>query len=426
MNLEASIKKNLVLFLTGKLTAALGSSIYGFAIGLYILEKTGSSLNFAITLLLSILPRILLSPLAGTLSDRWNRKKIIIISDFACALWIAIVWGMFSFVTQEIWLLYVATALLSILNTFYSAAITSTIYNMVGPDYLQKAMSLNQVATSLSTILGPVLGGIFFGLFPVTIFMVINFFTFLISGIASIIIQYELFAEKKEKTKENNIFTDLKLGIYYVKNQPFLLHLIILSIWINFWFASFPVAMPYLVLTIRGMAPYQLGIIEGAFSIGMMLMAIVLSTRPEIKRKERTVLGGVILLALALTFLGLPSIQGLLQVPNSIIFPYLIAVVLLLSSFMMIINMPVLVLIQKSTPDEYRGRVNSLLETGATAMMPLGYIIFGILLEKMPVWILLCICSLSIIVLIIYHIKNKTFTPYLLKMEKADQYEVEV
>ena len=69
--------------------------------------------------------------------------------------------------------------------------------------------------------------------------------------------------------------------------------------------------------------------------------------------------------------------------------------------------MPIMVLLQKSTPDEYRGRVMSLLETGAGAMAPLGYIIFGFLLERMPVWILMAICGMSIILLILYHIKRK-------------------
>ncbi|MDA6131303.1 hypothetical protein OSK38_28550, partial [Escherichia coli] len=81
--------------------------------------------------------------------------------------------------------------------------------------------------------------------------------------------------------------------VSYVKNQPFIKNLIIISIWLNFWFAVFPVAMPYLVLTVRKMSSLQLGIIEGAFSVGMLIMAVVLSARPEVKRKEVTIFGGV-------------------------------------------------------------------------------------------------------------------------------------
>ncbi|WNS76305.1 MFS transporter [Bacillus sp. DTU_2020_1000418_1_SI_GHA_SEK_038] len=424
--MAGTIQKNLFLFLIGKMTAVLGSSIYGFAIGLYILAKTGSSLNFAITLLLSALPRILLSPIAGTLSDRWNRKLMIISSDFACAIWLVIVFFIFTFVYPEIWVLYLATAVLSILNTFYSIAVTSAIHNMVGPEYLQKAMSLNQAAASLSAILGPVLGGVFFGLFNITTFMIINIITFTISGLASVFIQYDLFAEKKEKANGNSVLTDLKFGFIYVKNQPFIKNLIMICIWLNFWFAVFPVAIPYLVLTIRKMESIQLGVIEGTFSVGMMVMAIILSTRPEIKRKELSIFGGLIAMSTVLILLGLPNVPGMTHISNTLFFPYLVIMVFLLSTFIMLINMPIMVLLQKSTPDEYRGRVMSLLETGASAMTPLGFIIFGFALEKMPVWILLAVCGLSIIVLILYHIKKKTITPYLREENNPKEVILEV
>ncbi|MEW9503167.1 MFS transporter [Jeotgalibacillus marinus] len=413
-----AIKKNLVLFLLSKTVAVLGSNIYGFAISWYILAETGSALNFGVALLLSTLPRVLLSPIAGTLSDRWNRKRIIITSDFACAIWLAIVLLLFSFVNQEIWLLYLATVVLSILNTFYSSAVTSAIYNMVGPNYLQKAMSLNQGVVSLSGVLAPALAGIFFVIFPITTFMIINIIAFIISGIASILINYELFAEKKEKKQETSIFADLKFGLFYVKTQPLLLHLIVIFFFINFWFSVYPVTIPYLVTTIRGMEEFHLGFINSTFAAGMMLMAIIFSARAEVKRTELALFGGVGSLAIVLILIGLPSFPSMIQVSNMIILPYLMLMVLILSSSIMIINLPIQVLIQKSTPDDYRGRVMSLIETGTSAMVPLGYLIFGVLLEIIPAWILLGICGVSIISFIVYHIRNKVVIQLL---READQ-----
>lgn len=424
--MSGAVKKNLVLFLIGKVTAVLGSSIYAFAIGLYILAETGSSLNFAFTLVLSMLPRILLAPVAGTLSDRWNRKKMIIISDFLCALWLGAILVVFTFVYNEIWVLYIATAGLSTLNTFYSAAVNSSIYNMVGPDSLQKAMSLNQAAISLSAILGPVLGGVFFGIFPITVFMLLNIGAFTISGVASTLIQYDLFARKKEAESANSLTRDFKEGIRYVKKQPFIFHLIIVSIWLNFWFAVFPVAMPYLVLTIRGMTSIQLGIIEGAFSVGFMVLALIFSARKEIERKERSIIGGTIVLSSGILMMGLPGIPGMAGISNEIMFVYLVVMVLILSSSIMFINMPIMVLLQKSTPDEYRGRVMSLLETGSSAMMPLGFIIFGALLERVPVWILLAFCGLSILSLMLYQFKKKVFFQLLRETDKPQVISAEI
>lgn len=424
--MENKIKRNISLFLTGKLTAALGSSIYGFAIGLYILAETGSSLNFAITLLLTVLPRVLLAPIAGTLSDRWERKKIIIISDFACAVWLLFIFLLFTFFVQEIWVLYLATAVLNTLNTFYSTAVTSAIHNMVGSEYLQKAMSLNQAAVSISTILGPVLGGVLFGFLNISVFMILNVVAFTISGLASIFISYDLFAEKKINEMNTSVFTELKSGISYVRNNDFLKSLIMVSVVLNFWFAIFPVVMPYLVLTVRSMEPYRLGIIEGAFSVGMLVMSVVLAQRKEIKNKEKSIMGGLIGMAIVLILIGVPSIPVLMGISNNIYFPYLICLVVLLASFIMIINMPIMVLLQKSTPDEYRGRVMSLLETGASAMTPLGFILFGFILELVPAWIILAISGASIILLVLYTIKEKTLIQHLRNSEEKQEVVLEV
>jgi MFS transporter, DHA3 family, macrolide efflux protein len=423
--LETAVKKNLILFLTSKVTAVLGSSIYAFAIGLYILAETGSSLNFAFTLVLSMLPRILLAPIAGTLSDRLDRKKLIITSNFASAIWLGGVLLTFTVVSQEIWLLYVSTAGLSVINTFYTIAVTSSIPNMVGPDNLQKAMSLNQAAISLSTILGPVLGGVFFGIFQINLFMGLNMLTYLISAIASIMIQYNLYSSKASRKKDASLSEDLKQGVSYIKAQPFLFHLVVISIWLNFWFAVFPVAMPYLVLTVKGMSSIQLGIIEGAFSIGMMVLALVLSARKEIRRKEFSIIGGIIVLSFILILMGVPAITPLMGISDGVVFIYLIALVLVLAAAIMLINMPVTVLLQRNTPDEYRGRVMSLLETGSSAMTPLGFILFGFLLEKMPVWILLGVCGISLLSLVMYLYREKMFLKLLRNEVKVNTTAIE-
>jgi MFS transporter, DHA3 family, macrolide efflux protein len=423
--LETAVKKNLILFLTSKVTAVLGSSIYAFAIGLYILAETGSSLNFAFTLVLSMLPRILLAPIAGTLSDRLDRKKLIITSNFASAIWLGGVLLTFTVVSQEIWLLYVSTAGLSVINTFYTIAVTSSIPNMVGPDNLQKAMSLNQAAISLSTILGPVLGGVFFGIFQINLFMGLNMLTYLISAIASIMIQYNLYSSKASRKKDASLSEDLKQGVSYIKAQPFLFHLVVISIWLNFWFAVFPVAMPYLVLTVKGMSSIQLGIIEGAFSIGMMVLALVLSARKEIRRKEFSIIGGIIVLSFIVILMGVPAITPLMGISDGVVFIYLIALVLVLAAAIMLINMPVTVLLQRNTPDEYRGRVMSLLETGSSAMTPLGFILFGFLLEKMPVWILLGVCGISLLSLVMYLYREKMFLKLLRNEVKVNTTAIE-
>jgi MFS family permease len=75
--------KNLVLFSAGKSVSMFASSIYSFAIGLYVLKLTGSALNYATTIMLHILPMIIMSPVAGVLADKISKKKLIVGMDLA-------------------------------------------------------------------------------------------------------------------------------------------------------------------------------------------------------------------------------------------------------------------------------------------------------------------------------------------------------
>lgn len=146
-------------------------------------------------------------------------------------------------------------------------------------------------------------------------------------------------------------------------------------------------------------------------------MAIFLSSRPEMKKKENAIIGGMIALSLVLILLGIPSMPGLSAISNNFVFIYLIILVLLLSTFVMLINMPVMVLLQKSTPDSYRGRVMSIMEMGASAMTPFGFIIFGALLESVPVWLLFAVCGLSIFLLLCYQLWKRTLIIHLRELD---------
>ncbi|GAA0780233.1 MFS transporter [Hathewaya limosa] len=77
---------NINCYILGRAISSFGTQIYNFILALYILKITGTALTFAITLVLSIIPRIILGPIAGILVDRLDRKKIIVITDILCGI----------------------------------------------------------------------------------------------------------------------------------------------------------------------------------------------------------------------------------------------------------------------------------------------------------------------------------------------------
>ncbi len=148
------------------MTSLLGAGIYTFAMGLYVLKTTGSGMGFATTLVCGSLPRMICGPIAGAVADRVSRRWLVIGTDLLSSLTMLIMFILATiFGPSLLFYLYFSKALLSICASFYSVALTSSIPNLVDEGRIQKASALNQTATSLSNILGPIIGGVIFGFF---------------------------------------------------------------------------------------------------------------------------------------------------------------------------------------------------------------------------------------------------------------------
>jgi len=112
----------------GQLISTLGSSLTGFALGVWIYEQTGSPTLFAVNLFVYFLPRVILSPFAGVLADRFDRRVMMLISDAVAALATLTIAILFFSGHLQVWHIYIASAFFAIANTLqwpaYSAATT--------------------------------------------------------------------------------------------------------------------------------------------------------------------------------------------------------------------------------------------------------------------------------------------------------------
>ena len=144
----------------GQCVSIIGSGLTRFALGLWVYQHTGSVTNFALIALSSILPHLLLSPLAGALVDRWDRRKAMIFSDIGAGLSTLLI-AMFFFVNRlEVWHIYLATALSSACGTFQWPAYTAAISLLVPKKNLGRANGMVQFGQAASEILTPILAGV--------------------------------------------------------------------------------------------------------------------------------------------------------------------------------------------------------------------------------------------------------------------------
>ncbi|AZR74773.1 hypothetical protein BBF96_01105 [Anoxybacter fermentans] len=385
----------MILMLAGKLVSLFGTYIYSFAIGLYVLKVTGSGMNFATTLVFSMLPRVILGPFAGAIADHFNRKRMVIIMDFLSGIIVLALYGIAFYDSLRLSYIYTVAVLLSICNTFFNVALDASIPNLVDEKRLLKINSFNQSIMSLAQITGPMIGGLIYGLVDVKVFLVINGLSFIISAISEIFIDFELTADRgRDRKKEDitflkKIINEMKEGFLYLKESKFLLTLLSFALFMNFLVnLGYAVSVPYIINKVIKLTPGQYGIISSTFSIGIFLGSLVLSILPEFKKKYKIMTISLSIFAVELVLTGIPGIPVLRFIDKYIFFIFYSTLAFLMGVKQAIINIPLQVEFQRQIPDKYRGRVFGLIQTTAMAITPLALILAGIFTEMIPVYIL--------------------------------------
>ncbi|QUH30117.1 MFS transporter [Vallitalea guaymasensis] len=401
-------KKNTILFLLGKLVSLFGTRIYGFAMGLYILKITGSALNFSISILLSTIPALIFGPIGGVIADRVDRKKMVLLADFFSGVIMFIAFGLSQIFGLELWIIYMSTVLLSILNALFATAFDAALPNLVDESSLSKVNSYNQAMNSLTGVLAPIIGGIVYALVPPTMFILFNGISFVLSTFSEYFIDFYWKVEKsveKIVIKEVDFFANIKEGFAYIKTKSLIFSVISVAVFINFLFTAINVAIPHIVVVQFNMSDEIYGIIESALAIGSLFVSITFANK----------LGVLKPLKMGLFVIGLGIINILFSVPliatglldiNNFVAVYYSILFFLMGCILVLINIPMAVYIQKTTDDEYRGRVMGLNGTLCMAISPLGYLLHGFLLDLIPTYIIMIYAGVGIFLIAIYMIKK--------------------
>lgn len=372
--------RNIILMMIGKMTSLLGSGIYTFAMGLYVLKITGSGVGFATTLICGSIPRMVCGPIAGVVADRVNRRWLVIGTDLLSSVTMFTMFILSTTFGPSLLFIYISAALLAICASFYSVAFTASIPTLVDGMRIQKASALNQTAASLSTILAPIIGGMVFGFFSITFFFLLNGIAFFLAVIVQLFIVFDLYKVEAEQGK-THFLTSIKEGFLYVKQQHDIYGLLKMAFWINFFLSALSVSLPYIIIQSLHLSSRQLGIVEGMLSVGVLAASIILSIRKEMNDMFRSIRIGLFVFAGLILCTAFPL---LFTLPKIVSFIYYIIFMFLCGATMISINVPLQVHMQKTTDPGYLGRVFGLLETIATAIQPLGMMLYGFLLDMIP------------------------------------------
>ena len=380
--------KNLGLFIIGKLISVFGSAIYTFAIGLYVLKQTGSGFSFALTLFVGLIPTIIFSPVAGYMSDRFDKKKIVVFMDFANGMMFLILFVLTLKFELNQPMIYISTFMTTVFTTFFGIAFEAAKPNLVADEKLMSINSLSKVIDSTALILAPVLGGLIFAFTDIKTFILINAVCFIFSAGIETMIDFNYNIKSTAEINDDGGFVeDIKDGLTYIRKSSEIVKMINVLVILNFFISfSVTVPLPYIINNLLNLSSNQYGIIQGAFPVGMILGAVVVGRIIEKIDYMKLLIFSSITLSVAIALLGLPLV--LADASSLAYMIYYISVMVIFGIAISFIDVPILWLMQKSIPDNLRGKVLSISMSIVKLIAPLGLVISGMIINSVPVYIM--------------------------------------
>ncbi len=376
-SIQGSWKQRFFIIWTGQALSMFGSSLVQFALVWWLTSSTGSATVLSTATLVALLPQIIISPFAGPLVDRLDRRRIMIVADLAVAVATGLLMLLFLYGKIQLWHVYAAMAARSFGQAFHSPAMISSTSLLVPLEQHTRISGLNQTLHGLINIVAPPIGAVLIAVLPMHGVLAIDISTALLAVVPLFFISIPSprrnDAGGKGGSLRTNYMTDLREGLKYVFGWKGLSVLILLAMMLNFLLAPASSLMPLLVTRVFGKGAIELAAIETTLGIGVILGGLALSAWGGFKRKIATALSGVAGMGLGVLIVGLSPAN---------LFALLIAASFITGVMQVFANGSLSAILMSTVRHDMQGRVFSLLSAGAAAMMPISLMIAGPLSDR--------------------------------------------
>jgi DHA3 family macrolide efflux protein-like MFS transporter len=286
---------------SGQLISVLASSMTQFALTIWAYQETGSATSLGIISTAFVVPFLLLSPIAGVMVDRHNRKLMMMVSDLTAVLATAGILVLHATGNLQIWHLYVAAVVNGLGNTFQWPAYSATISTMVPKEKYSRANGMMSLVESGPAVLAPLLAGILLPIITLTGILVLDVVTFFLAIFALTLVNIP----QPEKTVEGQaesggIFKEALYGFKYIYARRGLLGLLTFFVILNFIIGlSISLFSPF-ILERTNQDSAILGIVTSANAIGAVVGGLLISLWGGFKKRMDSIFIGEALTGLFL------------------------------------------------------------------------------------------------------------------------------
>ena len=286
----------------GQLVSVLASSATGFALSIWAYETTGSATALGVISTSFLIPFLLLSPIAGAMVDRYNRKLMMMVSDLAAAVATIAVLVLHATGGLAIWHLYFTSVLIGLGNTFQWPAYSAAITTMVPKEQYQRANGMMSLVDSGPGVLAPLLAGALYPIAGLTGILVLDVATFVLAIAALLIVEIPTPPRSAEGVAaRGHLLAEAVFGFKYIFRRKSLLGLQLFFVTLNF-LTGFGLVTPF-ILARTGNNSLSLGAVTSAAALGGVAGGLLMSAWRGFKRRMTNVFVGEFLFGLLGFFL---------------------------------------------------------------------------------------------------------------------------
>ncbi len=384
------------------------SNVLQFALALYVLEMTGSSGVYASILSIIVIPRILLTPIAGVIGDRRRKIELIKSLNFITVIIMAI-FSIYSYYMRDFQLLmvYLLVIILEIIEVFYQAAESSILPEIIDKELLGEAATLAKIDDGIVYITTPLLGALLYKNFGITGSFIAVACLLAVATFLNIFIKTPNASPlvKHESSNVKQYWVEFKEGIEELKKDKFIKNFVFISPVINLSFSAvFNVVITFLLLEIYGTSEYIYGLYRAITAsmvliVPLLVLPIVKKCKTEVLLKNSSLIISICIFLIAVaSYIGINGNEKV-QVITIFVIAFLDCITI---ASVMPLHLSISVFYQKNIKDEYRSRIMSVSRMLSLSSIPIGSMFYGLLTDRIPIYYCLAIGAVGVFIVYPY------------------------
>ena len=360
-----------VMIWSGQAASQFGSQLAQFALVWWITQTTQSAVALTTATLFAILPSVIVMPFAGALVDRWNRRRVMLATDSLSAVVAFVLAGLFVAGEAQLWHVYAAIFVRSILGAFQMPAMQASTSMLVPEAHLTRVGGMNQMLQGAMGIFAPAGGALVLSIAPISAAMGIDVLTALMAVLPLLFVAIPQPARQAAPGAHlpgPALLREMREGVAVLAGNRGLVFIAGMASLLNFLLTPTGALAPILITRhFAGGAP-ELALLEGAGGIGLVLGGLAMSAWGGFKRRIYTTIAGAVGIGAGIAVIGFAP---------SAAFGMAVAGMFLASVMQALANGSVFAIFQSVIPKHAQGRVMALLNTAAMGISPLSLLIAG-------------------------------------------------